>query len=115
MSLKDNLRNLTVGSKSEYKTIEIDYQGETVVFKQPSLRQRKDIINKSIGDNKEVDGVSLQVWALIALSHDAEGNKVFDEADYEALMEKPAGSFVDIFGENALKLLGNMEEDEATS
>lgn len=112
MSLKDNLRKLTVGSKNEYKTIEIDYKGETVVFKQPSLKQRKTLINKSL-DNKEVDGVALQVWSIIYLTYDTEGNRVFDDTDFDSLMEKPAGSFVDTFGESALKLLGNMEEDEA--
>lgn len=111
MSLKDDLRKLTVGSKSEYKTIEIDFQGQTVVFRQASLRDRKNIIGKSV-ENKEVDGVALQVWAIIFLTYDAEGNLVFDETDFDALMEKPAGSFVDTFAEHAMKLLGNMEEAE---
>lgn len=114
MSLKDNIRKATVGSKSEYKTIEIDYKGETVVFRQASLKDRKNILNKSV-ENKEVDGVALQVWAIIYLTYDAEGNRVFDETDVDALMEKPAGSFVDTFAEHALKLLGNMEEEEAAN
>lgn len=113
MSLKDDLRKLTVGSKSEYKTIQIDFKGSVVVFKQPSLRQRKDIITKSVGEDREIDGVSMQVWSVIYLTHDSEGNRVFDETDYDSLMEKPAGSFVDTFAESAMKLLGNMEEDEA--
>lgn len=111
MSLRDELRKITVGSKSDYKTIEIEYQGETVVFKQPSLKQRKEIIEKSVV-NREVDGVAMQVWSVIYLTHDADGNRVFDESDYDALMNKPAGSFVDKFSEHALKLLGNAEEEE---
>lgn len=112
MSLRDDLRKLTVGSKSEYRTIEMDYQGQTVVFRQASLKDRKNILNKSV-ENKEVDGVALQVWAIIYLTYDTEGNRIFDESDVDALMEKPAGSFVDTFSEQALKLLGNMEEGEA--
>jgi len=106
------LRDLTIGSKSEYKTIEIDYKGEKVVFRQPSLRQRKDIITKSVGDDKEIDGVAMQVWSVIELTHDADGKRVFTPEDFDSLMEKPAGSFVDTFAESAMKLLGNMGEDE---
>ena len=114
MSLKDSIRKSTVGSKSEYKTIEMDFEGNTIVFRQASLRDRKEIIGRSVED-KEVDGVALQVWAVIYLTHDAEGNRVFDEADFDSLMEKPAGSFVDDFSEKALKLLGNMGEEEAAN
>ena len=110
MSLKDNLRQLTVGRKNEFKTIEMDYEGEVVVFKQPSLKLRKSIVEKSFVNDK-VDGISLQVWSVIYLTYDAEGNRVFDEADFEALMEKPAGSFVDVFAEQATKLLGNGEKE----
>lgn len=106
------LRDLTIGSKSEYKTIEIDYKGEKVVFKQPSLRQRKDIITKSVGADREIDGVAMQVWSVIYLTHGDDGKPVFTSEDYDSLMEKPAGSFVDTFAEHAMKLLGNMEEDE---
>jgi len=111
MSLKDDIRKLTVGSKTEYKTTEITFEGQKVMFKQPSLRQRKDLIEKSVV-NKEIDGVAMQVWAVIFLTHDSEGNRVFDEADYDSLMNKPAGSFVDTFSEHALKLLGNPDEEE---
>ena len=111
MSLKNDLRSLTVGAKSEYRTIEIDYKGSKVVFKQPSLKQRKEIITKSIDKDGNVDGVAMQVYSVIHLTHDSEGNKVFDEADYDALMEKPAGSFVDTFAESAMSLLGKPDEE----
>lgn len=108
MSLRDNLRKITVGSKNEYKTLEMDYEGEKVVFKQPSLRQRKDLIERSV-INKEVDGVALQAWSVIYLTYDTEGNRVFDDADFDTFMNKPSGSFVDVFAEKAMSLLGNTE------
>ena len=111
MSLRDDLRKLTVGSKSEYRTTEIDYRGQKVVFKQPSLKLRKEILNRSVVD-KEIDGVSVQVWSVIYLTQDAEGNRLFDDADYESFMEKPAGGFVDTFSEHAMALLGNDEAEE---
>lgn len=111
MSIRDSIRSKTVGSKSEYRTIEMQYEGETIVFKQPSLRQRKQLVDRSIV-NKEVDGVLMQVWAVIMLTYDAEGNQVFDESDFDSLMNKPAGSFVDEFSDKALSLLGNAEEEE---
>lgn len=110
MSLKDAIRKATVGSKAEYKTTEIEFEGQKVVFRQPSLKQRKDLIEKSVV-NKEIDGVSMQVWSVIYLTYDEQGNRVFDEADYDALMNKPAGGFVDLFSEHALKLLGNSVDE----
>lgn len=111
MSIRDSIRGKTVGSKSEYRTIEHKFDGETVVFKQPSLRQRKQLIDKSVV-GKEVDGVTMQVWAVIMLTYDVDGNQVFDDSDFDALMNKPAGSFVDEFSDKALSLLGNAEKEE---
>lgn len=105
-SLKDSIRNLTVGRKAEYRTIEIDYEGQKVVFKQPSQKVRRELFEKSTNGEK-VDLVALQVWTVIALTHDSDGNKVFDDTDFDAIMNQPAGGFVDTFSEKALELLGN--------
>lgn len=109
MSLKDDIRKITVGSKIEYKTKEFDYNGHKVVFKQPTQKTRRDIIEKSTNDNGNIDSVSLQVWSVIYLTYDEEGNKVFSDADFDVFMQQPSGSFVDKFAEEAMDLLGNQE------
>lgn len=110
MSLKDNIREITVGSKINYKTKEFDYEGNKVIFKQPTQKTRRDIIEKSTNDNGNIDSVSLQVWTVIYLTYDEEGNKVFSEADYDVFMNQPVGSFIDKFADQAMDLLGNQED-----
>ena len=112
MSLKESIRELTVGSKIDYKSVEMDYNGETVVFKQPAQKVRRDIIEKSTKEDGNIDTVSLQVWTVIYLTYDQEGNRVFSEADYDVFMNQPVGSFVDKFAEKAMSLLGNPDDQD---
>lgn len=104
--LKDTIRSLTVGKAAQYKTVEIDYEGSKVVFKQPSQKVRRDIFEKSTNGDK-ADLVALQVWTVIYLTYDADGNKVFDDSDFDSIMNQPSGGFVELFAEKALELLGN--------
>lgn len=108
--MKDSIRKLTLGKKSEFKTVEHDHEGEKVVFKQPSLGDRSKLVRKSMV-NGELDPVQFQIWSVIYLTYDQDGNKVFDETDYDSLLAQPAGSFVDTFAEKATELLGNSKEE----
>lgn len=107
-NLKNAIRELTVGRNIPYKTTEIEYQGQKVIFKQPSQKVRRELFEKASKGDK-VDLVALQVWTVIALTYDEEGNKVFDEADFDVIMEQPAGGFIEVFAEKAVELLGNGE------
>lgn len=111
-SLKDTIRNLTVGKKVDYKTVEMEYEGYKVVFKQPSQKIRRELFEKATKGEK-VDLVALQVWTVIALTYDTEGNKVFDDADFDTIMNQPAGGFIDLFAEKAIELLGNGDQTAA--
>ena len=112
MSLKDTIRQATIGVKAEYKTKEITYNGEKVVFKQPSQKVRRDIIEKSTKPDGNIDSVALQSWCVIYLTYDEKDQKVFSEGDFDTLMENPVGSFVDKFAEVAIELMGNPEEKD---
>lgn len=107
--MKDSIRKLTLGKKTEFRTVEFDYEGTKVVFRQPSLGDRKKLVAKAT-TNGELDSVAFQVWTVIYLTYDEEGNRVFDETDFDSMMEQPAGGFVDKFAEQAVGLLGNSQE-----
>ena len=112
MSLKDTIRQSTIGAKAEYKTKEFTYNGEKVIFKQPSQKVRRDIIEKSTKSDGNVDTVALQTWCVIYLTYDEKDQKVFEQADFDLFMEQPVGSFVDKFAEIAIDLMGNPDEKD---
>lgn len=116
---KDNvvtdLRQLLIGKGVQYKTVPYDYKGTTVYFKQPSQRVRSNIFEKATktgSDGKDkVDGIALQVWAVIYTLSSEDGKLVFSEHDFDRLMDEPAGGFVDTFAQQAVKVMGVEDEE----
>lgn len=112
MSLKNKLRELTIGASKKFRTKELKYEGETFVFKQLSYAARKDLINRSKDEKGELDNTKFQINSIIFTTYDEKGDLVFDHADFESLMAMPAGGFVDSFSEVALSLLGPEADEE---
>lgn len=114
---KADIRKLTADAKVEFKTKTYDYNGTTVVFKQPSQGQREEIIELSTKEDGRLSPVDFNIWAVIELTYDEEGNKVFGKADYDSFRNKPSGGFIEEFAEQALELMGNskMKEEEKES
>lgn len=122
MSTRDSIRNKTLGAKKGFKNKEVEFEGETVEIRQPSVKRRKEILNSVTDENGNVDGGDLVVWAAIYCTFEPGGNEpVFSEEDYDAFMEQPTGSFVDEFGQAALELMNvsgeekNFDNSEETS
>ena len=113
MGIRSAIRKATIDSKVEYKTSTIDFQGEQITFKQPSQKVRQEIISKSVNDKDRIDPVLFNVYAVIYLTYDSEGEKVFSEADVDNFLNHPAGGFIDKFAEEATKLMGNTETDDS--
>lgn len=109
MGIRSAIRKATIDGKVEYKTKTFAYEGEEVVFKQPSQKVRQEIISKSVNDKDRIDPVLFNVYSVIYLTYDSEGEKVFSEADVDGFLNYPAGGFIDKFAEEATKLMGNME------
>jgi hypothetical protein len=108
ISLRDKLRAKTVGAKKEFRQEEVLFDGETFIVKQPSVLQRGQILQKSkaqVGDAEKLDTAQLFAWATIHCVYTPDGEQVFDEKDYESLVNQPAGGFVDTFGAAAMKLM----------
>lgn len=111
-----DLRQFLIGSGIEYKTIPYEYNGQTFYFKQPSQRLRSTIFEQSTkvgNDGKEkVDGIALQVNAVIYTLCDKDGGFIFTSHDFDRLMDEPAGGFIDAFAKEAIKVMGVEEEAE---
>lgn len=110
---KDTLRSLTVGAKKEFASDTVEYAGETFEVRQPSLKQRNNLLTRCRDGKGEIDPTALMVWITIHCVYDPEtGEPVFDEADYEAMTESPPNGFVDVLGAKALEVAGLSGNDE---
>lgn len=117
MSLKDSIRKATVGAKKNFRTTELDFEGNKVMFKQLSQRERKELIGRCKDESGDIDGIELQIWSVIYMTRDPEtGETVYTEDDYESLNEQPAGGFVEKFAEAAIALMsGDNPKDSQES
>jgi hypothetical protein len=118
MSLKKLIREQTVGRKVTLrKTVKTfktqDGEDYEVMFVQPTRGTHKEIVNRSIDAEGNVDGVSLQSWAIIYLTLDPETEKpVFTENDFTMLEQQPSGSWVEEFAAAALAMVSGFGEDK---
>lgn len=111
VNVRDAIRQKTVGAKAQFRTKVVEYEGLEVEFRQPNLRDRKALIARSRGESGEFDAVEFQVWAVILNTYVAGTNElVFEDTDYEVIMNSPSGGFVDIFAAEIAELL-NVESD----
>lgn len=111
--LRNTLRSATVGSKKEFKRTQVEYAGHTFEFIQPTLRERKDIVNKCISDTGNIDPITLQVEAVINLTVIPDTTeRVFDSADREDMYGRPTGSFIDVFAEKAVEILTGSKDGD---
>ena len=115
MGLKNEIRKATVDAKVEFKKKTLDYKGNTVVFKQPTQKMRREIVDKAVDENGKVDPIMFNIWSVIYLTYDEEDNPVFSAADEEGLAQQPSGGFVDTFAEYATSLMGNSQEEDKES
>ena len=113
------LRSITVGSKREFKKELLEWEGNQFEIRQPSVRQRSEILKKArmtVGDDEgvSVDIAAMQVWSVICCVYAPDDTKpLFSDGDFESLLDMPAGSFVDKFATVAMSYINtNVEEVE---
>jgi hypothetical protein len=105
MSKRDALRSKTVGAKKNFRTQIVTVDGEPVEVRQLSVRDRLDVYNRST-KNGQLDPLQFQIWSVIATCYVPETNeKLFEDADYDSLMDQPTGGFVDTLSEAAVNML----------
>ena len=123
MSVRDELRKATLGTKVEFRKKVVNYNGMDFEIRQPSVKARSELFKRCTDDKGKVDLMNFLTWSVIFNTYvpddakDADGNPspdagklVYEEGDYATLVEKPAGGFMDQFGEIASELM-NVNED----
>lgn len=111
-SLRDRIRGKTLGNKEQFRTREVEVNGETVVVKQPSVGERLELFDDIRDENGNLDHTRLLTWGVIRLVYvPGEDARVFDDADYDELLEHPTNTWVDTLGETVLEVL-NVEASE---
>jgi len=105
MSKRDAIRGKTVGGKKNFRTEIVTVDGEDIEVRQLSVRDRLDVYNRSTKDGV-LDPLQFQIWSVIATCF-VPGTKerLFEDADYDSLMDQPTGSFVDKLSEAAVEML----------
>ena len=110
-SIRDKIRSATVGKNHKFKSKIFNYEGIDVEFRQPSIKGKKNLIDKAKGSDGEFDMINFLVYAVIGNCYvPGTDELVFDETDYDVIVNQPSGSFVDVFGNEIAKLMG--EEDD---
>lgn len=110
-SVRDRIRSATVGKSEQFKSKTFTYNGVDVEFRQPCLKDRQLLINKARNKDGEFDFIEFLIWSVISNTYVPETNeKVYDESDYDSMVAKPSGSFVDKFGSEIAELM-NVEDD----
>ena len=112
-SIRDQLRSATLGKKSNFRTKIFNYEGLDVEFRAPNLKQRQNIIKKSKDKNGDLDVVDFIAHSVIECTYvPGTNDNVYEQEDYDALMQQGSGSFVEIFGAEVSALMG-VEDEEA--
>lgn len=114
MSKKTDIRNKTLGAKSIFKSKIVTYEGEEIEIKQPSVKDRMSMFNNSSKDGN-VDPLRFQILAMIELCYvPGTGEKVFEMADYDSIINSPTNSFVDVLSTEAVKMMNVESEGDPT-
>lgn len=78
-----------------YRRAEVDLDGDTVYIREPSVGESRDLAAKCKLKGGEIDQLEYALRAVLVLTCDADGKRLFDDADYDALAALPvAGGLV---------------------
>lgn len=111
--MRNAMRSATVGAKKQFKRVRVEHDGIEYEFVQPSLRDRKEIFDRCMDGEGNMNSVLLQIEAIINLTVIPDTDvRVFERGDKESLLEFPAGSFVDVFSEKAVNIMTGRDSSE---
>ncbi len=121
MSLKNKLRNATIGKPPKFRSEIITIEGEEFEIRQPSMETKAELMRKSklrFGTSEQdqmerIDILALQVWSVIYCTYVPDTDeKVFSAADFDALKAMPTGSFVDKISGLTTQLMQELVEED---
>lgn len=105
MSARDKLRSKTVGKAKNFRSKIETIDGDEYEVRQLSVKDRMTVYNKAT-KNGVLDPLQFQIWAVISTCFVPGTNeKLFDDTDYESLINQPTGGFLDQLSEAAVLML----------
>ena len=112
---RDKLRKATLGAPSVFKSEIVTFNGAKFEIRQPTIKARSNLRSRCTTvkgpSDVDFDMFEFLVWSVIANTYvPGTDDLVFDEADYDALVQNPTGGFMDQFSEVAAELM-NVEPD----
>lgn len=133
-NIKEQIRSKTIGAKANFRKEIVEVNDIKVEVRQPSVSERGKIMKRSRDSEKvetaakgkkakdvgaedvlsSLDYGKMQAWATIYCSYVPETDeKVYEEQDFEALLNRPAGGFVDKLSTAAMNLMNVQAEEDA--
>ena len=109
---RDTLRSMTVGAPAVRKTVTVLFKEQEFDLKAPTVAERSLLIEKASveGDKVKVNTGEMLVQCVLTMVYvPGTDTLVFEPGDHDRLMNEPAGGFVDVLGQEAMKLV-NVKE-----
>lgn len=116
-SNREALRASALKTRQPRKAV-VEFEGQTYEVRAPTVKQRSEILERAgVLDEKKAkktDTGRMQVVAVVSCTFDPEsGERVFENADIEALLEDPAGGIVDALSVPAIAFLNASNDKDA--
>lgn len=127
--IRSKLRTITIGRPANFAKEVVEIDGEKIEVRQPSVKTRSILMKKSRDTSKTkldkgevsaedvlatIDYGKMQVLAVIYCCFvPGTDEQIFSEEDYEALINQPAGGFVDDLSNVAMNLMNAKPEEDA--
>lgn len=109
MSNATDILAKTLGAKKHFKKTEFDYEGVKVVFHQPTRGEARELNKRSTTKDGEFDFIAFQMWSVIMLTKDENGNRVFSDEHFDSFLAEPVGGWLDEFSSKALEVMSNAD------
>ena len=111
MSLRDTVRAATLSQDVKFKSKIVEYNGIEVEIRQPSVKSRDELFKKCVDEDGKVNTTTFLAYGVINNTFIPGTNElIYEDSDYDVMVSKPAGGFLDKFGAIASELL-NVDDD----
>ena len=88
---RDNIRSKIFSSRNKNrKTKEIDFMGEKVEVRQPTVRQVQELAKEAKKEDSDAVLLSIMEYCYVPGTND----KVFEDADKDGLLDLPVGDWL---------------------
>ena len=103
MNKREELRQATIGTRNPLRKIEVEYNDHTYEFRQPTIAEREAIrqgasfAGEGLGELR-MDMAKHSVLFVISQTYiPGTDEKVFEDGDFDTLLNAPTGGFVEVF------------------